>query len=93
MIRVWYLTLERIVTPLRVPNAAAAALAKVSLDQIGFAPLFNVVLISIIGLSQVKSISRTAILYTSCFNLYTVSTFKKFSNPPSLIAGRDHSPG
>lgn len=53
VIRGWYLTLERAVTPLRVPNAVAATFAKVSLDQLAFAPLFNVVLISIIGLSQV----------------------------------------
>ena len=56
MIRGWYLTLERVVTPLRVPNAFAATLAKVSLDQLAFAPIFNVVLISIIGLSQVTYI-------------------------------------
>ena len=74
MIRVWYLTLERIVTPLRVPNAAAAALAKVSLDQIGFAPLFNVVLISIIGLSQVKSVAQQFyILHVSTSTQYQLS--------------------
>jgi len=52
VVRGWYLTLERVVTPLRVPNAVAATFAKVSLDQLAFAPIFNVVLISIIGLSQ-----------------------------------------
>ena len=58
VVRGWYLTLERVVTPLRVPNAVAATFAKVSLDQLVFAPLFNVVLISIIGLSQVTSMKN-----------------------------------
>ena len=50
--------MERVVTPLRVPNAVAATFAKVSLDQLVFAPLFNVVLISIIGLSQVTTMTE-----------------------------------
>jgi len=58
VIRGWYLSLERVVTPLRVPNAFAATLAKVSLDQLAFAPIFNVVLISIIGLSQGETVAK-----------------------------------
>ena len=74
MIRGWYLTLERVVTPLRVPNAVAATFAKVSLDQLGFAPIFNVFLISVIGLSQVtRNISPRSI--TQCAEIGKIFLF------------------
>merc|ERR1711884_465897 len=77
VIRGWYLTLERVVTPYRVPNAFAATLAKVSLDQLAFAPIFNVVLISIIGLSQVSRI------HGPCLPPFSASVL--LSNPSCIL--------
>ncbi|TRY71627.1 hypothetical protein TCAL_16166 [Tigriopus californicus] len=52
-IRVWYLSMERLVGP-SVPKIRAA-LSKVALDQGCFAPTFNAVFLSVIGVCQGKN--------------------------------------
>ena len=50
MIRTWFVTLERIVGTSLPP--LKTALVKVGLDQLGFAPFFNVIFISSLSALQ-----------------------------------------
>eukprot|EP00095_Tigriopus_kingsejongensis_P001936 maker-scaffold246_size239296-snap-gene-1.29 protein:Tk01936 transcript:maker-scaffold246_size239296-snap-gene-1.29-mRNA-1 annotation:"Mpv17" len=55
-IRTWYMTMERLVGP-AMPRARAA-LTKVALDQGAFAPTFNAIFLSVIGLFQGKNLEQ-----------------------------------
>ena len=50
MIRTWYLTMERIVGVHLAP--LKSTVVKVSMDQLGFAPLFNGTFLIILGTAQ-----------------------------------------